>query len=192
MSIADASASTREAYADAPSQVFHCAPVSARAAIEREGLRASSPARGTWGDNAAGQPAGIYVSLQPDLIGMWTREREWDVWRVDAIGLALEPDGLNDGCFRIDGNVPASRLTHVMRVNDEQAIDHAKQMRERGVDALQLSSRARAAALRIACPACKARMAAASVRAAPTTRGETGDTAQRHGGAQNKAGETSE
>jgi hypothetical protein len=102
----------RRARPDLPAVAYHCAPASARATIEREGLRATVPDEsGRWPHGcAAGQPAGVYVDAQPDVRGVWAHDQAWDCWAVSTAYLEWDHDELNPGSWRLLGDVLPERL----------------------------------------------------------------------------------
>jgi hypothetical protein len=97
-------------------QVFHTAPASERAVIGSGGLEARDPNENPrWGDGARGQAVGVYVAAEPDERGIWAETLDWDVWALDTsaladLGLDLERDPINPGCWFIASDVPAEAI----------------------------------------------------------------------------------
>lgn len=102
-----------------PAVVYHTAPVDRRAQIELDGLLALMPGgpNSNWPDDI-GQPAGVYVAAEPDLVGKWAHAPTIDIWAVATPGLAHVIDHMNPGCWCITSNVPSDRLTLIKKEHD--------------------------------------------------------------------------
>lgn len=91
-------------YPNPPAITFHTTATALRDRIEVEGLTPHTP------QNVPGQPAGVYVTATPDRRGIWAHEEPWDVWEVDMLCLAWEPDRLNPGHWCLPTGVPTDAL----------------------------------------------------------------------------------
>lgn len=96
-----------------PPKVYHSAPSEFRAQIEAEGLRMALPSDGHWNMNAGGQPRAVYLSPEPDELGMWATTEEWDIWEVTTKSLTWRHDDMNIGCWAVLQDIPAEQVRFI-------------------------------------------------------------------------------
>jgi len=105
-------------FPDPPDVLYHTAPTSQRETILAQGLRVSQPGEGgSWAPSKeickmlqSSQPPGIYVTAEPDAIGVWAHWSAWDVWEVRREEIPWAHDELNPGCWSLRADVPPEAL----------------------------------------------------------------------------------
>lgn len=96
-----------------PDRVYHASSLRNTMSIASFGLLAKDPAEGAHGLFVLNQPIGVYVSAEPDTIGVWAgNESSWGIWAIaGAAKLPHRQDPLNPEHFVIECDVPRTMVT---------------------------------------------------------------------------------
>lgn len=90
-----------------PDVVYHCSSLRNLASIACFGLLAKDPGEGARGLLLLQQPIGVYVSAEPDTLGVWATAASWGIWKIaGATQLPHRQDPLNPEHFVIECDVP--------------------------------------------------------------------------------------